>query len=164
MKAHPIAVLCSPILFTLTASLGLYAQPTAPVSQTAPAPYQVVAATAHERVWQQITINEEGITNVQAYTELATGLNFWNSATGNWEPSQELFQIRPDGSAIATNGQHSLVLAPDIASAGAVDLLNPDGIRLLSNPMGLSFADTASGKNVLIAQVTNSVGQLASKN
>src|SRR6266446_10099923 len=102
--------------------------------------------------------------NVQAYTELATGLNFWNSATGNWEPSQELFQIRSDGSAIATNGQHSLILAPDIASAGAVDLLNPDGIRLVSNPMGLSFADRTSGTNVLIAQVTNSVGELAGKN
>src|SRR6266581_4691704 len=76
--------------------------------------------------------------------------------------SREEFQITKAGYAIATNGQHSLILAPDIASGGAIDLLNPDGIRLVSNPMGLSFADSST--NVLIAQVTNSLGELDGKN
>jgi len=127
-------------------------------------PYQVVAGGPHERVWQSVSVDANGMTNRHSYTELATGLNFWNPATRQWEESKEQFYLTKEGYAVATNGQHSLILAPDIASAGAVDLLNPDGVRLVSNPMGLSFADSATGKNVLIAQVTNCLGELASEN
>ena len=127
-------------------------------------PYQVVSAGPHERVWQSVTLDADGNTNVNSYTELATGLNFWNPSTGQWEESKEQFQIAKDGSAIATNGQHQVILAADINSGGSVDLLTPDGQRLLSNPMGLSYFDTASGKNVLIAEVTNCVGEQVSPN
>src|SRR5256885_13220222 len=113
----------------------------------------VVEAGPHERVWQTVSVDEAGQTNVSFYTELATGLNYWNPATGQYEESKEQFQIAKDGSAIATNGQHQAILAADINSGGSVDLLMPDGHRLLSNPMGLSFFDTASGKSVLIAEV-----------
>ena len=44
-----------------------------------------------------------------------------------------------------------------------MELITPDGQRLLSNPMGLSFRD-ASGKNVLIAEVTNCIGELVAPN
>jgi len=127
-------------------------------------PYQVVAAGPHERVWQSISVDANGTTNRHSYTELATGLNFWNPVTRQWEESKEQFYLTKEGYAVATNGQHKLILSPDIASVGAVDLLNPDGVRLVSNPMGLSFADTVTGKNVLIAQVTNCLGELASDN
>src|SRR5258708_17521169 len=125
--------------------------------------YAAVARDANAAVWSKANLETNATTgqvttNVNSYIELATGLNFWNPATAKWEMSREEFQITQTGYAIATNGQHRLILAPDIASAGAVDLLNPDGIRLVSNPMGLSFADNST--NVLIAQVTNSLGEL----
>src|SRR5439155_3535699 len=44
-----------------------------------------------------------------------------------------------------------------------VDLLVPDSQRLVSSPMGLAFRD-ASTKAVLIAGVTNCVGELAAPN
>src|SRR5207237_10012083 len=100
--------------------------------------------------------------NVSSFTEVATGLNFWNPASGRYEGSEERFQIAKDGSAIATNGQ--VILAADINSGGSVDLLMPDGQRLLSNPMGLSFFDSSTGKNVLIAEITNCIGKLVASN
>jgi len=140
-----------------------------PVSRPLPVKFElgvptVVESGAHDRVWQTFTIGEAGQTNVSSFTEAATGLNFWNPASGRYDGSEERFQIAKDGSAIATNGQHQVILAADINSGGSVDLLMPDGQRLLSNPMGLSFFDSSSGKNVLIAEITNCVGQLVAPN
>ena len=102
-------------------------------------PYQVVAAGPHERVWQSVTVDAEGNTNANSYTELATGLNYQNTTTGKWEESREAFEITKDGRAVANHGQHQVILAGDIYTGGSVDRLMPDGQRLLSNPMGLSF-------------------------
>src|SRR5207247_7942626 len=95
------------------------------------APYQVLAAGPHERVWQSVTVDSEGNTNVNSYVELATGLNYWNLATSRWEESKAEFQITIDGYAIATNGQHQVILAPNINSGGSVELLTPEGKRFL---------------------------------
>ena len=113
----------------------------------------VVESGPHHRLWQTVSVDQEGQTNVSSFTELATGLNFFNPSSGQFEASKEQFQITATGYAVATNGQHKLILAPDINSGGSVDLLMPDGQeRLLSNPMGLSFFDYSSGRNVLIAE------------
>src|SRR6266498_137631 len=157
MKTNSWLVLTMTALCFLTAN----AQVSFPSVTAGPV---VVESGPHHRVWQTVTLDATGQTNVSSYTELATGLNVWNPVSGKYEPSKEQFQIVADGSAIATNGQHQVILAADINSGGSVDLLMPDGQRLLSNPMGLSFFDTASGKNVLIAEVTNCIGQLVSSN
>src|SRR5437879_3443917 len=95
----------------------------------------IVQSGPHDRIWQTVAVDDTGQTNVSSFTEVATGLNFWNPTTGRYEESEERFQIAKDGSAIATNGQHQVILAADISSGGSVDLLMPDGQRLLSNPM-----------------------------
>ena len=118
----------------------------------------------HHRIWQTVSIDGAGNNVTNSYTELATGLNFWNPSASRWEESQAQFQITKDGHAIATNGQHKVVLAPNINSGGSVDLLTPDGARFLSNPMGLSFYDAATGTNVLIAEVKDCIGQFIPPN
>jgi Bacterial Ig domain len=123
-----------------------------------------VEAGPHHRVWQTVTTDDQGRAITNSYTELATGLNFLNPATGLYEESQEQFETTKDGHAVATKGQHQVGLAADINSAGSVETIMPDGQRLISNPMGLSFRDLSSGKNVLIAQATNSIGELLSSN
>src|SRR6266542_4124929 len=128
------------------------------------APYQVVAAGPHERTWQSVSLDAAGRTNVHSFVELATGLNYFNDATGKWEESQPRFEVTKDGHAIARKGQHQVNLAADINSGGSVSLLMPDGQQLLSNPMGLSFKDLASGKNVLLGEVTNCIGELVASN
>src|SRR5882672_5900660 len=45
---------------------------------------------AHSTVWQIVTVDNAGNTNVSSYTELATGLNFWNPATKQFEASKEI--------------------------------------------------------------------------
>ncbi len=124
----------------------------------------IVESGPHHRVWQTLTVNDEGETNASSFTEVATGLNFLDPATGEYLPSQELFQIAADGSALAAHGQHRVRLDGDINSAGSVDLLMPDGQRLISNPMGLSFFDYSSGKNILLAEVTHCMGELVAPN
>src|SRR5437667_2107550 len=154
-------ILCAPGGRSQTVTQSVQADLQAPTTNT---DYTVVSRDAHSSVWQKVTVDDSGVTNISSYTELATGLNFWNPATQQYEESKEQFYLTKEGYAVATNGQHSLILAPDIATAGAVDLLNADGVRLVSNPMGLSFADSVSGKVVPIAQVTNCLGELTTDN
>ena len=104
----------------------------------------------HHAVWRTVTatLNEVGklVSETNSFVEVATGLNFWNPATQEWEESQEKFEITPAGHAIAVKGQCQLMLAADINSGGSVDLLIQDDKRFISNSMGLSFFDSASGK------------------
>ncbi len=100
-------------------------------------PYQVIAAGPHDQVWQSITIDAPGVTNVHSYTEVATGLNFIGP-NGTWLPTVEAFQIAANGCAVATNGQHKVIVAPDLTAPGAIDFLGPDGQRLVSNPLCLA--------------------------
>ncbi len=118
------------------------------------------------RVWQTIEVDASGSAalSTNCFVELATGLNYWNKETGQYEPSQELFEITPEGYAVAQKGPYRLIIAPNINEPGSVDLLTPDGKRFRSNPMGLSFRDLSSGKNILIAEVKDCEGQLVSEN
>ena len=77
------------------------------VSLPSPASVPVIVESGlHQRVWQTMTVDEEGQTNASSFTEVATGLNFLDPATGQYLPSQELFEIAADGSALAAHGQH----------------------------------------------------------
>src|SRR5439155_16800979 len=150
------------VLASALCSPGLNAQDSVPSATTGPV---VVETGPHHRIWQTVVADNLGNNFTNSYTELATGLNFWNSSASRWEESKAQFQITKDGHAIATNGQHKVILAPNINSGGSVDLLMPDGNeRLLSNPMGLSFYDAATGTNVLIAEVKDCVGQFIPPN
>src|SRR5438552_15060642 len=135
------------VLATLLCPLVPYGQVAVPWSSPEP---KITEVGPHHRVWQTVKYYQDGQTVTNSYTELATGLSFFSG--GKYLETREQFQVTPDGHAIATNGPHNLILASDINSGGSVDFLTPDGKRLISNPMGLSFRD-ATGKNVLIAEV-----------
>lgn len=128
-----------------------------------PTPYTVVSRDANSRVWQSTTyeISQSGqtIPHLHEYTELASGLCYQQN--GQWVDSQEQISILSDGTAVATNGQHQAYFPPDIYN-GAIELITPDGVQLQSRPIGLSYDDGTN--TVLIAELTNSVGQLISSN
>src|SRR5438128_1319256 len=125
----------------------------------------IVQSGPHHRIWQTISVDEQGQTNVSSYTELATGLNYFNPASGTWEESRAEFKITENGYAVATNGQHQVVISPALNDAnGAVTVQAPDGKRFRSTILGLNLYDRLSGKSLLIAELTNSVGQLISPN
>ncbi len=128
-------------------------------------PYAVVSKGANEQVWQKTTYETlpsgQTVPHIHQYTELATGLNFWNSTIGQWMESKEEIDVLPNGTAAATNGQHQVYFPGDIYE-GVIELLTPDGKQLQSQPTGLSYDDGTN--TVLIAELTNSVGYLVGSN
>src|SRR5437667_844548 len=76
----------------------------------------------HHAVWRTVTAtrNEVGklVSETNSFVEVATGLNYWNPMTQQWEESQEKFEITAAGHAIAVKGQCQLLLAADINSGG----------------------------------------------
>ena len=106
----------------------------------------------HHRVMQTITeqVGDDGAVRWQTnrFTELANGIGFWDGRT--WQPTVEKFEI-VNGHALALQGPLQVILAANIAEAGAVDLLTSDGQRLTSNPRLLSLYDSATDNSVLVA-------------
>ena len=132
-------------------------------SVPAPTPYTVTSRGPSARVWEstsyELLSSGEVVPYLQHYTEVASGLCYQQN--GEWVDSQEQINILPDGSAAATNGQHHVYFPPDIYN-GVITLITPDGLQLKSQPVGLSYDDGTN--TVLIAQLTNSVGELISSN
>ena len=126
-------------------------------------PHVVVETGPHHRVWQRVVSDEFGHFLTNSFTELATGLNYFNQATGTWEESQPQFQITEDGYALADKTQHKLIVSANLNTAVAVDLQSTEQ-RFQNHVLGLSYFDPVSGKSALLAEVKDCVGQLVAPN
>jgi hypothetical protein len=157
------------IVLLAIGSVGLQAQTltTAASQGNVPAPtdYQIVQQDGNSRVWQREIYEQEPNGQIVArphkFTELATGLNYKDLSTGQWQPSKEEIDIQPDGTLSATQGQHQ-VYFPGNIYGGEIELVTPDGVQLHSCPVALSYDDGAN--TVLIGVLTNSIGQLVGSN
>lgn len=152
-------------LFALSALLAQKFVTAQSVSVTLSAP-TISSVGPHHRVWQSIGENilPDGtvLPHTNQFTEIQTGL-YYDDGNGQWLESQELFTTHPSG-AVAQFGQVKVILANNINTADAVDVLSPDGKRFRSHLLGLSYFDLATGNSVLLAEVTNSVGELLPPN
>ncbi len=144
------------------------APPAAPITN-GPAlavPPTIVARSANSRIWARITsqTNAAGqvslVTN-KAYTELASGLCV-QGPDGSWADAAPL--ITPDnvlGGASAAGARHRVHFTLDANTAGgAIHLVAADGNIFDSKIYGLSYLDSATGSNVLIAWLQSCQGQL----
>lgn len=95
---------------------------------------------------------------VSAYVELATGLNFFDETTQAWRPSREEWEVYPEA-IVARHGQHKVMLAHNLNLAGAVEVLTPDGVRLVFSPVSLGFYDPVDGRQMVIAEVKDCVAE-----
>jgi hypothetical protein len=138
----------------------------APAASVAPA---IVGRSADSRVWARISsqTNASGqvsFTTNKAYTELASGLCV-REPDGAWTDAAPV--IAPDnvlGGASATGARHRVHFAIDANTAsGAIHLVAPDGKVFDSRVYGLSYRDSATGSNILIAWLQSSQGQLLGK-
>ncbi len=120
----------------------------------------LLEAGPHHRVIQTETIDMRGYSQVSRYTEWATGLNYFNPSSGQWEESQPHFEITTDGNAIASKTQYPVAVAANLNSQVAINVLSPDNKRFQSRVLGLSYFDPISGKSVLIAEVKDSIGEV----
>src|SRR5581483_11754068 len=155
----------------LSAALEVSAQTTGRPAERRPAPrrsdlpaFVVGERGPHHRVWHAVQqqTNEFGdvvvVTN-QAYVELGGGMHYRN-ARGEWIEADETIEILPNGGAAARHGPHRVFFSGNLNTPGAIVLETPDGKRMRSHVLGLSYFDAASGKSVLIAEVKASDGQL----
>lgn len=159
------------LLSTVTAFAQL--QPGSPAAVKPPdppplpeaTPFAVAERGAHHRVWERMTYEQSPsgrlVPKPRRYAELATGLHYWEE--GQWKESQELIEGYPGG-AVARHGQHKVIFANNLNTAGAIDMEMPDGRRLQSHVLGLAYFDSASGKSVLIAEVKDCQGKILSPN
>ena len=130
------------------------------------AEYVIADVNGNSRVLQStvpVFTNELGQVSYQtnSYTELATGMNYLSN--GKWVPASDVIQITQGGGA-ATNGQHQVFFAANINASNALQTITPDDLQLNSHIMGLSYYDTATGSNVLFAEIQDSTGQLVTSN
>lgn len=155
------------LAITGVAGLRAHAQPlttaASPIGVSSPTAYEIVRQDLNSRVWQQevyeIGSNGDVLTNLNQYIELASGLNHW--VGGQLAPSVEEVDILLDGTAAATNGQHKAYFPTDIFE-GEIELVTPDNKHLKSQPAALAYDDGSN--TVLIAVLTNSIGQIINDN
>ncbi len=126
-------------------------------------PYAITMQDANSRVWQRTVyeLDPSGQLSerIQSFTELASGLN--HLVNGQWVESSETIQILPNGTAVATNGQHQVYFPGDIYE-GQIQMVMPDGKRLISRPLVLNYFD--GEKTAIIAVLTNSIGVVMGDN
>jgi hypothetical protein len=123
--------------------------------------YTLATRARDFREWQHViwTTNSAGRARAQtnSYTEIATGMA--RSLNGNLVDSSDQISVTATG-AQGTQALHKVSFLGNVNSAGAIDITSPDGNHLVSNPLGLSYYDTATGNSVMIAEVKDSNGQL----
>lgn len=133
-------------------------------ARPADTPYEVVSRDANSRVWERTEYEQgasgEWVPRVHRYIELATGLNYKDSS-GNLVESKEEINPAPGGGAEAVQGEHKVYFPYDIYS-GAIEIITPDGEQLKCRPLGISYFDGTN--SVMVAELTNSVGQIISGN
>lgn len=105
-------------------------------AQTAPEPpYTVTDVGANYRVLQRTVPATNSATGevtqqVQGYTELDAGMNYWSTnsaqAKGGWAESQDLIELTPTG-VQAVHGQMKAVISGDVTSPGAITLTTASG-------------------------------------
>ena len=138
---------------------SIYGEPKAVVVS----PCAITQRGPNSRIWQQVKASTDAVgqTNyfTNSYTELGTGICFWNSNSSQWVDSSDQIQLADNGAAAAKT-QHQVTFAANINTARAIDLVTPEGKRLTSQIMGLAYTDADTGQNILFAETQDSVGQL----
>jgi len=131
-------------------------------SQAQPQNYSVIERGPHHSVMASVTWTTNPITGktfarTNCYTALATGMN--RLQDNRWVPASTEIEVVPGG-AIARNAAYTVSFAANLAAPGAIDCTTPDGKRLRSSIIGLSYFDAATGDSVLIAELKDSAGEL----
>ncbi|MBI3416760.1 MAG: hypothetical protein HY043_15835, partial [Verrucomicrobia bacterium] len=98
-------------------------------------------------------------TNVGSYIELAAGMHYVGPK-GEYLPAVAEFELL-GGNAVARRTAFSVILSPSPTDAQPVDILLPDGSRLVNRCAGLGWFDAATGKSVLFAEPRAVAGVLS---
>jgi RHS repeat-associated protein len=158
------------LAFTLTIAIAQDKAgdtPSKTVESDQEARFSISERGAHHKTWERIEyepgLGGKLIPRRHVYQELATGMHYQDEKE-QWLESEAKIEILPDNTgAVANKGQHKVIFPPDVYD-GQIELNLPDSSWLRSRVLGLSYLDTESGRSVLIAEITNSVGEIHGDN
>lgn len=126
--------------------------------------YSIIERGPHHQVWERVdnetTASGKVVPHVYRYTDLATGLHYWDTNSNSWNDSSEQIQAVPGGAA-AVQGQHQVYFPYDVFS-GVIESVTPEGQHLKSRPLCLSYFDGTN--SVIFATLQSTVGQIAGSN
>ena len=156
------------LILSLTLVFRAQAQPLpSAAAAVAPAltkngPYTITAYGGDYRVWERL-VEEPGpggksTLQKRRFVQCATGLDVFRD--NKWSPAEETIEPIPGG-AVAQKGQHRVLFLNDLATAGAIDMEAPDGKRLVSSIICISYWDSATGSNVLLGEVKSCLGRVS---
>jgi hypothetical protein len=114
-----------------------------------------------QRVVEEIRPDRSVGSRVSTIVELETGMNYLDG--NEWKPTVAEIEII-NGMATARRGPHQVIFDANLKTAGAVDLLTPDGKRFRSTIIGLAYMDAASGQSVMFAEVKDCAGAVLPPN
>src|ERR1700722_2754124 len=148
-----------------TASSAL-AQVQSPTNVPAPGAYACVSRGPNSRVWQRTLTqtNADGSvrTNLQSYTEIATGICYL--AGTQYLDSAEVIDAVAGG-APAAQGRYQVFWSANANTAGgAIALSTADNKTLLSTVCGLTYFDTATGSNILLTRLQDCTATIVGPN
>jgi hypothetical protein len=167
----PIALSAAALLLLGTAPLpGQDAQPVA--ASPSPSPAQLTwqdgardGCSTENLATQFITNTQTGAvtTNLHRYVQVANCLNFLNSSN-QWEASQDLIELQPDGSAAAIHGAARAYFSPNLNTSGAITLVSQSNRVFQTHLLGLYFYDARSGSRQLISGMRDCSAELLPPN
>ncbi len=129
--------------------------------------FQVTEKGSDYQVRERVVVvtDEQGRTReeVRSLVELGSNLNYWDPTLGDWARAEAV--IEPTrGGAIARKGAQQVKFPRRLNSRGGVQIRNPDGQELQANVLGLVYRHERSGRQVSIARVKQSQGELLPPN
>jgi len=153
---HPLNHLILLVALSAPISINLTAQEKEPVIVERGRDHQVL-----RRVFEERLPDGKVRSRSSDVWQLGTGMNYWKD--GEWRETKAEFQLFPEG-AVARQGPFQLIIGPDAAQEGLVDVLTPDGNRLRASPRWLAYYDRATGQSEMMAAVKPCQGQLIAPN
>ena len=131
--------------------------------------WQATPCDGLSTAWQATELVTNAVTVVvttkqHKFIEVASGLNYLDPATGQFQPSQDVIELTADGGAAAVHGPGKLYVEPNLNTAGAITLVTVSNRVFQTRPLGLFFYDATTGQAQLLAPVQDCVGELVPPN
>ena len=117
-----------------------------------------------QRVWVEADSSGALVPRTNSWTQMETGLNYFDETTKAWTESREQIEITKNG-AVALQGQHRAIFSSNVNDPeGALDLEIQGRVRLRSSVLAVGYFDPISGKSTILATIRDTPGELLPPN
>jgi len=97
------------------------------------------------------------------YIEVGSGLNYLDGS-GVWQPSQDLIELMPDGSAAAIHGPMKAYFSPNLNTAGAITFVTISNRVFKTRVAGLYLYNATTGERQLVSLPRDCTAELLPPN